>query len=507
MVVAFNAIPGGLRVPLFYAEFNSAGSPFAGYSRQVLVGHKLAGGIAASGMLINIGGSDPRLLFGNGSMLCDMALYAREMDPVGELYALVVAEPGAAAAATGTVVFSGTATSSGTLARWVAGELVTIPYAVGDTAAALAARFAAAVNAGYVKFNKAVLFPVTTSVATGTVTLTARHGGTIGNAIRIDADLETGYSDPAGITITAAAALTGGTGDVDFAAALALLGSAPAEWIAGPFATTTQLNAVRSFLADTGSGRWAPLQQLHGHYTTVKDDTLANLTSFGNGRNDRHATIVGVRNAPHPPWCWAAAVNGALGFSKNLGRPLSEAVEIARPLQTIVLSGLRGPKAETDRWSVPDRQSLYTNGIGACYVRGDGQVALDRLVTTEQTNAFGQPDATFLDVETLAQSAYVGRYMRNVVETTFPRHVLKDENPRKLQGVVTPKDARDVIIHAYAQLCDEAGICEGKDRFAKDVIVERSSDPNRLNAYLPVDTANQLRVFAANIAVSTQIAA
>jgi phage tail sheath gpL-like len=507
MVVAFNAIPGNLRVPLFYAEFNSAGSPFAGYSRQVLVGHKLSSGIAPVGMLINIGGTDPRLLFGNGSMLCDKAVYAREMDPIGELYALVIAEPSSPTAASGTVAFSGTATNAGTMARWVAGEMVAIAYAVGDTAAVLAARFAAALNAGYVKFNRAMLFPVTTSVSTGTVTLTARHGGTIGNAIRIDTDLDPGYSDPAGITITHAPALTAGAGDVDFAVALALMGSAPAEWIAAPFVTTTQLNAARAFLGDTGSGRWAPMQQLHGHYTTVKDDTLSNLTSFGNGRNDRHTTIVGVRNAPHPPWCWAAAVNGALGFSKNLSRPLSEAVEIARPMQTIVLNGLRAPKLETDRWSPPDRQSLYSNGIGACVVRADGQVAIDRLVTTEQFNAFNQPDATFLDVETLAQSAYVGRYMRNVVETNFPRHVLKDDNPRRLQGVVTPKTARDVIIHAYGQLCDEAGICEGKERFARDVIVERSSDPNRLNAYLPVDTANQLRVFAANIAVSTQIAA
>ncbi|MBN9453255.1 MAG: hypothetical protein J0I42_15005 [Bosea sp.] len=507
MVVAFNAIPGNLRVPLFYAEFNSAGSPFSGYSRQVLVGHKLSGGIASVGSLINIGGFDPRLLFGNGSMLCDMALYAREMDPVGEIYALALAEPNTPTAASGTVVFSGTATSAGTMARWIAGEMVSIAYAVGDTAATLAARFAAAVNAGYVKFNKAVLFPVTTGVSTGTVTLTARHGGTIGNSIRIDTDLDPGYSDPAGITITHGAALTSGAGVVDFAAALALLGSSPAEWIAAPFVTSTQLDAARAFLADTGSGRWAPLQQMHGHYTTVMDDTLANLTSFGNGRNDRHATIVGVRNAPHPPWCWAAAVNGALGFSKNLARPITEAVEIARPLQTIVLNGLRAPKAQTDRWSVTDRQSLYSNGIAACVVRADGQVAIDRLVTTEQKNAFNQPDATFLDVETLAQSAYVGRYMRNVVESNFPRHVLKDDNPRNLQGVVTPKAARDVLIHAYGELCDVAGICEGKDRFARDVIVERSSDPNRLNAYLPVDTANQLRVFAANISVSTQLAA
>ena len=507
MVVAFNAIPGNLRVPLFYAEFNAGGAPYGGYSRQVVVGHKLAAGIAPTGMLVNIGGTDPRLLFGNGSMLCDQALYAREMDPVGELYALVIAEPSTPTAASGTIGFTGTATNAGTLARWVAGELVSIAYAVGDTAAALAARFAAALNAGYIKFNRAVLFPVTSSVSTGTVTLTARHGGVIGNAIRIDSDLDPGFSDPGGVTVTHGVALTGGAGVVDFAAALALLGSAPAEYLGAPFADTTQLDAVRAFLGDTGSGRWGPMQQLHGHYTTVKDDTLANLTAFGVVRNDRHVTIVGSRNAPHPPWCWAAGLNGAVAFSKNLARPLSEAIEIARPLQTIVLNGLRGPKLETDRWSVPDRQSLYSNGIAACTVRPDGQVAIDRMVTTEQKNAFGQPDVTFLDLETLAQSAYVGRYMRYVVEGTFPRHVLKNDNPRKLQGVVTPKAARDVIIHAYGQLCDEAGVCDNKEMFARDVIVERSTDANRLNAYLPARTAAQLRVFAANITVAPATAA
>lgn len=506
MPVAFNAIPGNLRVPLFYAEINAGISPFAGYSRNVLIGHKLAAGSAPVGQLINIGGSDPRALFGAGSMLADMAAHAREMDPVGEIWALPVAEPGAGAAAAATVVFSGTTTTAGTMARFIHGEPVVIAYAAGETAAALAARFAAAVNAGYAKFNRTNLFAVAATVSTATVTLTSRHVGAIGNAIRIEADLEAGYADPGGVTVTHAAALSGGSGVVDMAAALALLGSAPAEWIASPFAASAQLNAVQAFLADTGSGRWAPLQQLHGHYITAVDDTLANLTTLGQARNDRHVTILGGRNMPNAPWTIAAAVNGAVSFSKNLARPLTEAVEIARPLQTVVLRGIRPPKAETDRWSTADRQSLYSNGIGAGVVDAAGQVRLDRLVTTERLNAFGQPDATFLDIETLAISAYVARYMRAAVEANFPRHALKDDNPRNLQGVVTPKMARDVLIHAYNGLCDTGGVCEGKDLFARNVIVERSSDPNRLNAYLPVDVANQLRVFAANITVSTQLA-
>lgn len=505
MTVAFNAIPGNLRVPLFYAEINGGVSPFAGTSRQVLIGHKLAAGSAPEGALVNIGGTDPRTLFGSGSMLCDMAIYAREMDPVGEIYGLTVAEP-AGDKATGSIALSGTSTAGGTMARWIAGELVQIAYASGETAATIAARLAAAINAGYVKFNRRLGFPVVATVSLGTVTLTARHNGTSGNAIRVEKDLEAGFTDPASVTVTDTA-LAGGTGDLDMAAALALLGSTNAEWICGPWNTTTQLNAVRDFLADTGSGRWAPLQQLYGHYITVKDDTLGNLTTFGQGRNDRHVTVLGVRNQPHAPWVVAAALNGAVAFSKNLARPLTEAVEIAAPMQTIVLNGIRAPKAEGDRWSTSDRQSLYSNGIAACVVRADGQVAIDRTVTTYRLNPFDQPDATFLDLETLAISAYIARYFRSRIEATYPRHVLKDENPRNLQRVVTPRRARATLIHAYAELCDVGGVCEGKERFARDLIVERSSDPNRLSAYLPVDTANALRVFAANITVATQIAA
>jgi phage tail sheath gpL-like len=38
----------------------------------------------------------------------------------------------------------------------------------------------------------------------------------------------------------------------------------------------------------------------------------------------------------------------------------------------------------------------------------DGQPRIDRIVTTYQTNVWAQPDITFLDIETIAISAYVG---------------------------------------------------------------------------------------------------
>lgn len=505
MAVAFQNMPGSLRAPFFYAEITAGVSPFSGQSRQVLIGHKLAAGTAAVGALVDIGSSDPNVLFGQGSMLADQALHARRMDPNGLIYALPVAEPtSGAATAAGSIAITGTATASGVITRYIGGERVSVAVASGDTATVVGARLAAAINAGYTKFNRFMKFTVTAANSSGTVTLTARHAGAIMNALRIESDLEQIEPDAAGLTVTVTQ-MSSGAGDVDLAAALALLGSAPAEWITGPFATTSQLNAVRDFLADSGSGRWAPTVQLDGHYTTAITGNLSTVTSFGQGRNDRHVTIDAMNNSPSPPWVRAAALNGAVARSKNLGVSITEAVEISRPLHTIVLEGVRAPKAEIDRWGQADLESLFNSGLAASVVSNDNQVRISRVCTTYQKNGFDQPDATFIDLETLAQSAYVRRYFRHAIESAFPRHVLKDENPRNVQGIATPDAIRAVLIHAYRQLCDN-GIGENPDLFAINLIVERSADPNRVNAYLPVDVANQFKIFAANISITTQAA-
>ncbi len=164
-------------------------------------------------------------------------------------------------------------------------------------------------------------------------------------------------------------------------------------------------------------------------------------------------------NHPTPLWSIVAALGGAVAASKNLGRSLSEAIEIARPLQTIVLQGVRPAADLGDRFDLADRETLYHNGISGLVVQADGAVAIDRLFTTYQTNAYGQPDNTFISVESIAISAYVGRYMALKITSTYPRSVLKDVNPTGLQGVVTPASARATVIHAYNDLFG-AGLVE-----------------------------------------------
>ncbi len=503
MTVAFNNMPGDIRVPLFYAEVNAGVPPYSGLSRQILLGRRLSPSALLPLQARNIGSTDPTYLAGRGSMLADMIVWARAGNPTGELWVMDVGDPVGGIAAAGAITVTGTATQSGSLVRYVAGERYAVTVALNDTAATVAANLAAAIARGYSRFNRRMGAPVTAAVdgaVAGKVNLTAVHTGIEGNGIRIEAGLDGDEVEVPGLTV-GIAAMANGAGEVDMAAALAALGSTAFDWICAPYASPSQLNAARDFLSDAGAGRWAPTVGLDGHYITANNGNLSAQTTLGAARNDRHASILGLLNYPHPIWSVVAGVGGLTAFSKNLGRSLTEAVEIARPLQTLVVQGLRPPKALSDRWALADRDSLYHNGISGLTVNADGTVSIDRILTTYQTNAFGAADITFLSVETMAIAAYAKRYLKLVVTSTYPRCVLKDENPNGVQGVVTPSQIRSTIIHAYTQLANVACLVEKPALFAKYLIVERSGDPNRVNAYLPVDVANQFNVFAANITI------
>jgi phage tail sheath gpL-like len=125
-------------------------------------------------------------------------------------------------------------------------------------------------------------------------------------------------------------------------------------------------------------------------------------------------------------------------------------------------------------------------------------------VTTYQTSSAGVSDGTFRDVETMFQLMFLTRFMRTAVSNVHSRQALADENPFNLPQIATPKSVRNTLVHAYNDLV-ALGVTENADIFAQFVVVERDpNDADRLNAFLPVDVVNQLRVFASNITAFLQ---
>ena len=83
----------------------------------------------------------------------------------------------------------------------------------------------------------------------------------------------------------------------------------------------------------------------------------------------------------------------------------------------------------------------------------------------------------------------------------FPRHKLADDGTlfSPGQAIATPKVIRGEIL-AWALELESAGLMENVAGFKDKLIVERdSTDKSRINALVPPDIVNQLRVFAGQV--------
>lgn len=497
MSVMFNAIPATLRVPLFYAEINPGQSPYQGSSRTLLIGQRTAAGSIAANTPVRLDG-DAQALVGAGSHLADMAVWGRRAHPFGEIWLLPIADPAGAAQTHTITVATGILGNVGAVSVYIAGEKVSVAVAPTDTNATVAANLVTAINAGYVKFGAPMLFPVTAAASTNVVTLTARNVGALGAKLSVITNM-IGDEGPLQTYLTIAAG-TAGTGVPALGAALAALGDMEFDFICAPYADTTTLDTIKEFLAD----RWSPLKQLYGHYFTVVFDTVSNQASAGAARNDPNVTIKGVTtDTPSPPWRWAATLGARIAADKNLGCEVDQCYSISRPVQTLVLEGIRPPVNKGNYPTITQRNQLYQDGISSYTVDVDGTVRIDRAITTYQVNAYNQPDITWLDVETRLQMVYLVRYLRQRITQKYGRHILRDNNPTANPAVVTARILKAEVVHAYAEM-DDGGLVENTSLFARSVVVERSSDPNRVNAYIPPDVANQFRVFAANVTTFLQ---
>jgi phage tail sheath gpL-like len=490
--VAFNQVPDNVRVPGSYYEFNAGQSPYQGNSRTLLIGQKTNAGSAPVNAPMRLNG-DPSALFGAGSMLSDMAVYARQGHPLGEIWCLPLADTGTAQIKTVTIGV-GILGSVGVLKLYICGEKIQLPVAATDTNVVAAANLVALINQGYVKFGRTLAFPVIAAVDGGVpsqVNLTARNAGALGVKIPVDKDL-VGDEGPLAQFITIAAP-TPGAGTPSLAAALAALGDMEFDWIGAPYADATSLDAIKAFLAD----RWGPMKEIYGHYRAALFDTYANFAAAGAARNDPNAGFMGVVESSSPPWVWAAAEAVAIAKDKDMGVSVDQAYRITVSLNGLELVGVKPPKLRINWLDKTQRNQLLFDGVSTFTVDVDGTVRIDKSITTYQTDSSGNPDITWLDVETRAQAVYFGRYNRMRIAQSFPRCVLADDNPSGNPKIVTIATINAEYIHIYKEL-ERGGLVQNSALYAQRLITARSSVPNRVDNYLPFNVANRLEIFGVN---------
>jgi phage tail sheath gpL-like len=487
-MIPFKRIPENLRTPLFYAEIDPSHANTAQVSqRALIIGQIIAGvGIATPNIpTISQGPADARVQGGPGSMLARMVAAYAKNDSFGELWQLPLADP-VTTAAVGSINLTAPATAPGTLNLYIAGTRVQMGVTGSQTAVALATALALAINA-------AVDLPVTAavngSVAT-TVDLTAKNVGALGNDIDIRTNFQGnagGEALPAGMAITIVP-MAGGTTSPSLTTALANLMDMPFDFIVMPYTDTTSLDAMKAFLNDT-AGRWSWAVQVYGHVFSAYRGNYAAQVTLGSGRNDQHASILGFYDSPTSGPEWAAAMAGAAAVSLR--------ADPGVPLQTLALEGVLAPPLAS-RFPLSERNTLLYDGISTYTVATDGTVQLENVITTYRLNTFGQPDNSYLEIETMFLLAFVLRFLAIRITSKFSRVKLAADGTRFGPGsnIVTPAIIKADQIAAYGEL-EFRGMVQRADLFAKNIIVEQNAtNPNRVDVLWAGTLIDQLRIFA-----------
>ena len=154
--------------------------------------------------------------------------------------------------------------------------------------------------------------------------------------------------------------------------------------------------------------------------------------------------------------------------------------------------------AVAPRFPLTIRNMLLYSGISTFTVDANGVVTLENIITTYVTNAAGQADNSYLEIETMFLLMYVLRSLRSVVTTNYARKKLAADGVRPPAGsnIVTPSLIKADLIANYREL-EAAGMVQESDVFAANLVVEKNaSNPNRVDVLWPGILIDQLRVFA-----------
>jgi phage tail sheath gpL-like len=363
---------------------------------------------------------------------------------------------------------------------------VPVPVNGTETVTTCAAEIVAAVNA-------LSNLPVTAANVNGIVTFTARNKGTLGNAI----DLRFawlgaigGETLPTSFAATIVA-MAGGATDPTVTAAFAALGDQLFDYIVQPWTDAGNLNACQAAMGFTG-GRWSWNRMVWGMVFTAYSGTLSQAQTLGLTRNDPFTSILPVDPAsPTPIWEWLASAIAVTAVA--LGD------DPARPIQGIEIPNVLSPPPGTGRVTLAGRNTLLYSGMSCFEVGDDGVSRISRLVSTYQTNQFGQNDIAYLSVEknfTLMASL---RDLRTQYNADFPRFKLAHDGTRAglAKQVVTPSLLYAWLVARMRWQEEEMGWLDDVDAMIPNIDVEiNAQNPDRADMIFPPPLIGQLRDLA-----------
>ena len=300
--------------------------------------------------------------FGSPLHLAVLQLLPINGDGVGTIPITIypLSDATGAAAARGTVTYTGTATGAGTFRVLVNGiRSSAIPVAVGSTPTNVAAAAVTAINA-------VLDMPVTAASTTGVVTLTAKWQGASGNGLAISVE------GPATLGVTTAIAQpTGGATNPSVTPALNQFGNVWETMILNCLDTAdaVALDAYSAF----NEGRWQPLvRRPFVAFSGSTEDDVATAIAVPNGRaSDRTNCQLVAPGSPALPFVVAARQLARIVVLANNNPPRDYGSQQALGLP---------PGLDSEQWVYAERDRAVKAGSSTVEVR-DGVVVISDVVT------------------------------------------------------------------------------------------------------------------------------
>jgi phage tail sheath gpL-like len=464
VTITFSEVPQALRYPGVYIEIDGSQAGLGGDLPTVLlVGQKLPTGSAPVGEVVRITSvEDAAKKAGAGSMLAQMAAAYRRCDQTFDLFALPYADNPAGVQASASITVTTPATEAGTLALYIAGRPVSVGIVANSTAADIATAIAAAVSAAGEDI------PVTAEAASATVTLTARHKGTCGNAI----DLRLGLYDepmPENLVVNISG-MAGGTGDPLPGDLPALIGERWFRYVALGIVDAATLAAWH---AESRRRYAVPVQAGFRAFTAYRG-LYEDAAAFGETKNFEHISCTWLALNPMTVWEAAAAICGAAA-PRLYNNPVIS-------LEGTPVPGLVADVSYND---FTLGNSLLFKGLSILEVGKDGAVYLKRLISMYQTRSDGSADDAWLDINVAEAMERIRYEQRMGAIQRFRGTVAAKTNEGYRPGlrITTEDSVKTFLLSLYQNvLMREYGWVQAYGYYKNSLVVEQdATNPSRFN--------------------------
>jgi phage tail sheath gpL-like len=477
-------ITGGYRTPGHYAEILYAQGPAsaaAGERHVVFVMPKTSAGTWTANTLYGplANEKEARDGGGAGSMIHRGIRKFMTLNKDARVYAVPYAATsgGSPAAATSVLTIATTATGSGVLNVWVAGELCQAAITTGDTATVIGDAIVASIN------GKTHL-PCTAANSSGTVTLTAKimgasqGNGTVGR-IRCYTTITSGIGTTASF---GGAELGSGTAGADgttteaanFATALAVLDNVRRYYIVTSLNDGTSLGHLKTHIVNKSQ----PKRGLRSVGIAAYTHTLAAGQTIATTLNYERISI------GFGPVFQSTTEEIAAAIAAK--RQEKEGVDLGHNFNDEKLDGIIGPYSVAD-WLSPgdnDVEDALTDGLSAIYTSDSG-TCICQSVSTRSKDATGALDDSRASrtVKISVTDGYVDTWLVRA-GLRYGQKKFKDDdrlangkvnsNQKQIKNVVRPSMLRSLHTEILDEF-DANGLIQNVDASKESLSIEKSA--------------------------------